>query len=42
MANVESMIVEEKTQIKQIDREKVRFSCKQAFYIFLYYSIPAT
>lgn len=23
MANVESMIVEEKTQIKQIDREKV-------------------
>lgn len=23
MANVESMIVEEKTQVKQIDREKV-------------------
>lgn len=36
MANVESMIVEEKTQIKQIDREKVCLSFKQAFYIVLY------
>lgn len=31
MANVESMIVEEKTQIKQIDREKVCVSCSEAF-----------
>lgn len=31
MANVESMIVEEKTQIKQIDREKVCVSCREAF-----------
>lgn len=31
MANVESMIVEEKTQIKQIDREKVCLSCSEDF-----------
>lgn len=30
MANVESMIVEEKTQIKQIDREKVCFNMQNA------------